>query len=840
MLEERPQAGGQYYKPVAPSHLASAPPDKQFAEGAALFEAAQNAGVEIVQGATVWGAFAPDEVLALIDGEATLFQPRRLVLATGAYERAMPIPGWTLPGVMTTGAAQTLVRAYQVTPGERVVIAGNGPLNFQLAADMVALGVDVVALVESAPSPWPGGLGAMMRAFRAGPLKMLEGAGYFARLKRKGVPVLWSHIAVAAIGDDRVEQVRVAPVGTDGAYQLESAKSLSADTLCLGYGLVASCEIANALGCRMRIDPRHLGTLSVETSDEGQTSIVGVFAIGDGADVKGAAVAEAAGVIAGATAGAQLRPDISADGLLTAAKDRRKRAEAFQEALWALFKAPPARLDQVPDEVILCRCEQLDFRRIREEISNGAASLAVLKRRARLGMGRCQGRYCTPVAANLLAGMTGRPRRLSDDFAPRLPAKPFPASALAIEKKEWGGHQRAESPDLSRPVPAPPFGSQEAGVVVIGGGVVGACLAFELACAGQDVLVVERDDANLQASGANAGSLHVQLLSFDFGERAEAGGGPAADTLPLGAWAVSLWQDLAAACDHDFEIRITGGLMVAESQAGMTFLKEKAALERHHGLEAEIIGRDELRKLAPALSDTLIGAEYAPQEGKINPLTATYRVLEQAQRLGARFMRSTDVTSLEKVNGHWRVDTNRGDIRAGRVVNAAGPWARTIGAMAGLDVPVYSAPLQMIVTERAPPLVKQLVAHADRHLSLKQLASGGIVIGGAWTARYSRHQNINVTKRESIEGNISVANRVLPQLAGLHVLRTWAGMNVNIDGAPIVGEAPGAPGFYNAVTSNGYTLAPAIARLTADLICRGRTEIDIRPYLMDRFNGKTQ
>ena len=840
MLDERPQAGGQYYKPVAPSHLASAPPDKQFAEGAALFLAAQNAGVEIVQGATVWGAFAPDEVLALIDGEAIVFRPRRLILATGAYERAMPIPGWTLPGVMTTGAAQTLVRAYQVTPGERVVIAGNGPLNFQLAADMVDQGIDVVAVVECAPAPGPGRLGAMVRAFRADPAKMFEGAGYLLRLKRKGVPVLWSHIAVEAIGEDRVEQVKIAPVGADGVNQLENTKDLSADTLCLGYGLIASSEIASALGCRMRIDPRHLGTLSVETSDDGETSIEGVFAVGDGAHVDGAAVAEASGAIAGAVAGAQLRPENCAEGLLRAARGRRKRAEAFQETLWALFKAPPARLDQVPDEVILCRCEQLDFRRIRDEIGNGAANLAVLKRRTRLGMGRCQGRYCTPVAANLLANLTGRPRDLSDGFAPRLPVKPFPASALTIEKTEWGGHQRAESPDLSRPVPAPPFGSEEAGVVVIGSGVVGACLAYELACAGEDVLVVERDDANLQASGANAGSLHVQLLSFDFGKKAEAGGGPAADTLPLGVWAVSLWQELAEACGHDFEIRITGGLMVAESQAGMAFLKEKVAVERRHGLEAEIIDRNELRKLAPALSDTLIGAEYAPQEGKINPLTATYRVLEQAQRIGARFMRSTDVTGLEKVNGHWRVDTNRGNIRAGRVVNAAGPWARAIGAMAGLDVPVYSAPLQMIVTERAPPLVEPLVAHADRHLSLKQLASGGIVIGGAWTARYSERQNINVTKRESIEGNLWVANRVLPQLAGLHVLRTWAGMNVNIDGAPIVGEAPGAPGFYNAVTSNGYTLAPAIARLTADLICRGRTDMNVRPYLLDRFNGKTQ
>ncbi len=839
VLDERPQSGGQYYKPIAPSHAATAPPDRQFAAGARLLDAVRAAGVDIVQDATVWGAIAPTEVLALVDGAAVMFAPRRLILATGAFERAMPIPGWTLPGVMTTGAAQTLVRAYQVTPGDRVIIAGNGPLNFQLAADLVAHGVTVAALVESAPAPSPG---AALRAFRADPAKMIEGAGYLRRLKQARVPILWSHVAVEAVGGTRVEAARVAPVRPDGEVQTAQARSIPADTVCLGYGFVASSETANALGCRMTHDPRHVGSLRVATSNLGETSVAGVFAVGDGAHVAGAAVAIATGQVAGTAAANQLGFTAGSDRQIAKARRAARLAGAFQDALWTMFSAPPVRLDQTPDATVLCRCEGLDFGQIRQELAAGAASLAVLKRRTRLGMGRCQGRYCTSVAANLLANQSQGPAATaghpqSTGFAPRLPVKPFPTAALAIEKPEWGGHQRAGSPDLSRPVEAPPFGTDTADIVVIGCGVVGACLAYELANAGQDVLVIERDDTNLQASGANAGSLHVQLLSFDFGDKAEVGGGPAEATLPLGPWSVAIWQELAEICGHDFEIRITGGLMVADSEAGMDFLRRKAALERRHGLTAEIIGQGELRDLAPTLSGDLIGAEYSPMEGKINPLTATYRVLEQAQRQGARYLRSTSVDGLQRVDGHWLINTNRGVIKAGRVINAAGPWARTVAAMAGVDIPVYSAPLQMIVTERAPVLVDQLIAHADRHLSLKQLASGGIVIGGAWTARYSEHQNMNVTVRDSIEGNLWAANRVLPQLAGLHVLRTWGAMNVNIDGAPIIGEAPGAPGFFNAVTSNGYTLAPAVARLTAQLITGRLTEIDSRPYLLDRFNG---
>jgi glycine/D-amino acid oxidase-like deaminating enzyme len=150
-------------------------------------------------------------------------------------------------------------------------------------------------------------------------------------------------------------------------------------------------------------------------------------------------------------------------------------------------------------------------------------------------------------------------------------------------------------------------------------------------------------------------------------------------------------------------------------------------------------------------------------------------------------------------------------------------------------LPVHSAPLQMIVTETAPVLVKQLVAHADRHLSLKQAATGGLIIGGGWTASYDDKRRFNTTLRQSVEGNLWVAQRVLPQMQGLRVLRTWAAMNINIDGAPILGEAPNVKGFYNAVTSNGYTLSPVVARMTVDLLQGRPTLFDPLPYSLNRF-----
>lgn len=818
LLDERPQAGGQYYKPVAKSHAVVDMPDRQWARGAELLADVEASGVEIINEAQVFGAFAADDIMTLIDGRAVLFKPKRLILATGAFEVPVPIPGWTLPGVMTTGAMQTLARSYQVKPGARVAIAGNGPLNMQLAADLVAHGVEVVALAEAAGRPQLSS--ALFKALRADPALMATGAGYLARLVRHRVPIFWGHRAVAIEdhGDVRLLSIK----GAKG-----EVRQVEADAVALGYGFASACEIASALGCELEFDERYLGSWRVTADAQGRTSLPAVFAVGDGANVAGAPIAQARGAACGRAAATDLgfecqdRPAISLE-----------RHTRFQAALWQLFRAQPVQFDEVPDPTILCRCESLDFAAVRAEIAKGARSLGVLKRRLRLGMGRCQGRYCSMTASKLLSEAWGT---APATFAPRLPVKPFPASSLLREKPEWGGHARAGSPNLARPQAAEPFEPVTTEIVIIGGGVVGACLAHEFGQLGHQTLVLERDDVNLQASGANAGSLHVQLLSFDFGAKAEAGGGPAAATLPLGPWAIRLWQDLARACDHNFEIRITGGLMVADSEAGLRFLDAKAALERRHGLEAELLDAGDLQRMAPNLSPDLMGAEWSSQEGKINPLTATLAVMDRACGLGVGLKRSCDVLAIEPCDHGWRIETSRGVVRAAKVINAAGPWAQTIGAMVGLAVPVHSAPLQMIVTERAPPLVDQLIAHADRHLSMKQLASGGLVIGGAWTARYSEAQNLNVTLRDSIEGNLWVGARVLPQLAGLHVLRSWAGMNVNIDGAPIVGEAPGLPGFYNCVTSNGYTLAPAVARLTAELLRGQAPSFDTKPYALERF-----
>lgn len=835
VLDERPQTGGQFYKPLAPSHQAATPADRQFADGLALERQVRASGVVVHQGAQVWAAFSPTEVGALIDGRAHVVTCRQLVIAPGAYERPVPFPGWTLPGVMTTGAGQTLARAYRVSPGQRVLIAGNGPLNLQLAVELLAGGAQVVAVLESAARPSWRDARALVAAARNAPDLMWQGWKYLRTLRAQGVPVLWRHHVAAATGTDRV--AGVVATALDAAGRPEGMpRHFEADTLCLGYGFIPATELARMLGCDHRTVDRHVGHLATVTREDGATSLPGVFVVGDGADLGGSRVALARGTLAGVSAARALglKTEVRAD--LTLAQLH--QAERFQQALWSLYAAPPVLLAAVSDATLLCRCEDITFGSVRAQIRAGRDTLAALKRNTRLGMGRCQGRYCAITAARLVTEMTGRAPAVDQYFAPRPPARPVPAGALGFEKPEWGGHKPAITPNLARPVMQDAPLPLQADVLVIGAGVLGACLGYYLAKAGQDVLVIDRDELNLQASGANAGSLHVQLLSFDFGAKAEAGGGPAAATLPLGPMSVRLWQEIEADCGEDLEIKITGGLMVADSEAGMRFIEAKAALERSHGIDAQVIDGAELRRLSPALSGSLLGAELCPMEGKINPLRATYAVAARATQRGARFERGCNVTAIEQLPGEgagFVVHTSRGPIRAGRIVNASGAWSSTVGDMLGVRIPVKGAPLQMIVTEPAPPLVDHLIAHADRHLSLKQAASGGLIIGGGWTAAFHADMRLNRAERASIEGSLWVARGVLPAVNGLHMVRCWAGMNVNIDGAPILGDVPGVPGFYNAVTSNGYTLAPIAARLVTDLLVHGRTEVDLRPFHIDRF-----
>ncbi|MBR0682496.1 FAD-dependent oxidoreductase [Roseomonas eburnea] len=811
VLDERADPGGQYLKPLATSHASTAP-DAQFRRGAVLFAEARAAGIAIHQGATVWGGFAPDEIAALVGNAAVTFRPKRLVLAPGAHERPVPVPGWTLPGVMTTGALQTLARAQRVSPAERIVIAGSGPLNLQLACELLAGGVQVAAVVEAAPKPGLRAWRDLLALAGASPDLAWDGLHYLSTLRRAGVPVLWGSTILACEGTDRFAALRVAtPAGE---------RRIVAGVAALNMGFQPETGLARTLGCAQRFvtdgPGAEIGRLETVTDEEGRTSIPGVFAIGDGAAIGGSRVAFARGRLAGLAAAREIGLAAPQDA---AARRDLARALAFQRALWRIFAVPPFDAASIAGATTICRCEEVTAAALREAMADGARSLAALKKATRAGMGRCQGRMCGATVARL----AGAPAEEAAFAAPRAPVRPIPAAALMREVPEWG-----ETPVIHAPTPtrwrgpASPLRPEDrrCDVLVVGGGVLGLSTALCLAREGVDVLVADRSEPGLAASTANAGSLHVQLLSYDFGEKAEALGTarPAAATLPLGPRSIALWKEIARDAGESCGIRTEGGLMLAETPEQMEWLRGKTAVERGAGIESHVVGANELRGLAPYLAPRFLGAAFCRAEGQIDPLRGTAALLGLVKRAGGRIAGGVQVTGIARDGSGFAVATESGTIRAGRIVVAAGPWSGQVAALAGVRLPVGGLVQQVIATEPTGPFVPHLVAHAGRHLSFKQGAQGHLLIGGGWPGEHHPATGATRNRRESIEGNLWVAGRVVPAVAGLSVLRAWTGINVHVDRAPILGEAPGCPGLFAAVTSSGFTLGPVAGRMTADAV----------------------
>lgn len=423
LIEERRTLGGQFHKQLSASHAFAdeAAADAQYRAGRALIDEVAACRVRVLTDTEVWGAFPPMEIAALVAGRPTIFRPNRLVLATGAYERGVLFPGWTLPGVMTTGAAQTLMRAYRVAPGKRVLVAGNGPLNLQVAAALVADGIEVAGLVEAARRPGLAALPAALAGFRHAPDLMRQGLRQLRALRRAGVPIHYGHAVVAAHGKGAVQSATIARIDAAGRPVPGSRREVVADAVCLGHGFLPANEIARQIGCRHHHDPVR-GYLVTVRDARGETSVPGVFVAGDGAGLGGSRAALAEGTIAGAAAA-----EAKADGETL----ELRRHQRFQTALWRLYRAPLLTHQLAEDDTLLCRCEGVAMRAVREALAQGVADLGGLKRRLRVGMGRCQGRYCTPVLLDLLHAEKGIHADELSAFAPRPPIKPVRLADVA-------------------------------------------------------------------------------------------------------------------------------------------------------------------------------------------------------------------------------------------------------------------------------------------------------------------------------------------------------------------------------------------------------------------------
>ena len=435
VVDERAKGGGQYFKqPGTGFTLDTGSLDPQFKEGAERTSRAEEAGARFTFGSTVWGAYAPNELVIAREGRTFVAKARRIILCPGAYERPHMVPGWTLPGVMTTGAAQTLLRGSQTTPGRKILIAGNGPLNLQVARELVRAGAEIVALAELAAPPWRTSPAAGLALVKNAPRLAWEGVRHLSALRAAHVPVHYGYALVRAEGDEKVRRGTIARLAPDGRPQPGTERSFDLDSICMGYGFLPQNEIARAFGCAHRSDER--GGLLTVRDEEGRTSVPEIFVAGDAGGLGGARIALAQGIVAAAAAAKDLGVRVDPNGL-RGARRLLKRHAAFQRALWTVYAPRVPIQDLTERDTLICRCEEIGRSAVEEVLETGLTRPGAVKRASRVGMGRCQGRYCGANLALMINARADAPIAPDDYFAPRSPFKPVTiASAAARENGE--------------------------------------------------------------------------------------------------------------------------------------------------------------------------------------------------------------------------------------------------------------------------------------------------------------------------------------------------------------------------------------------------------------------
>lgn len=429
LVDESVAAGGQVYRAPAPGAVAPrGKHDPDAASGDALRAALAASDVQTFFGRRVWAVADGFSVEAVGEQGPQTFTASCLIAATGAHERVVPFRGWTLPGVIGLAAATILIKSQGMLPGRRVVVAGCGPLLVAVAAKIVAAGGELAAVVDlSSRAEWILALPGLIRR----PRSLARGAAWMRAIGRASVPVVFRHAVTAAEGRDRVERVVIGPVDRDGAPTAGHQVEFDVDTLVVGHGLVPGAEIPRLLRARMHFDPLRGGWVP-QTDDYGETSIRGLFAIGDGAGIRGAEPAALSGQIAGlAVARRHGRLNAGDFARLTASLQRQQRSYLkFSDAVAAPMALRAGHVRAISADTIVCRCEDVTRAQIEAAARDGAADVNQMKHFTRCGMGPCQGRMCGDVAAELLAQARGMSRETVGFWSGRPPLRPVPLSDL--------------------------------------------------------------------------------------------------------------------------------------------------------------------------------------------------------------------------------------------------------------------------------------------------------------------------------------------------------------------------------------------------------------------------
>ncbi|BAN26741.1 NAD(P)/FAD-dependent oxidoreductase [Caballeronia insecticola] len=432
LIDEQDTVGGQIYRAIGRADARRKQilgPD--YAAGAAIAEAFAASGARHLTGASVWQVTRECSVNYLKDGKIGSFDAQRVILASGALERPFPIPGWTLPGVLTAGAAQILLKSAGEVPAAPPVLAGCGPLLYLLGWQYVRAGVPIRALVDTTrhEDRWRAKR-HMLSALRAWPF-LSKGLQLIRTLREAGVPIFEAADDLrveSRIGTDGVEHAHALAFSTQGA-----AQRIEADVILLHQGVVPNTQFTQALRAAHRWDDAQL-CFTPKTDAWGELDVPGIFIAGDGAGIGGAQAAALQGTLAGLAAAAQL------DAVAQAARDA--EAAPLRRALAGVMRIRPfldslyrpRHINRIPgNETIVCRCEEVTAGELRRFVELGCVGPNQAKSFGRCGMGPCQGRMCGLTVTEVIADARGVSPGEVGYYRIRPPIKPLTLGELAGE-----------------------------------------------------------------------------------------------------------------------------------------------------------------------------------------------------------------------------------------------------------------------------------------------------------------------------------------------------------------------------------------------------------------------
>ncbi len=425
LLDEQTEPGGQIYRNIESIHSDTLDLlGDDYRQGAALAERFRKSNAAYKPGATVWRVDEDGTVAYSQNGKGATASGSRLLVATGALERPAPIPGWTLPGVMTAGAAQVMLKSADMVPSGRVIVAGCGPLALLITQQLIATGADVVALTETTRfgdyiSATPHLLGALTSGSY-----LSKGRQMRREIKQAGVPIYSGICDLTAIGEDKLNAV---------GFTRDGVKAeIAVDTLLLHIGVVPNTQITRQVFCEHEwYKPQRYWR---PVRDEwGATTKDAIAVAGDGGGVDGAAAATPHGRLAALDAACR-------QGHIDMGERNRRadpiryelaRHQAIRPLLDALFPPPPEICAPPEDDTIVCRCEEISVADIRNAVALGAMGPNQLKAFTRCGMGPCQGRMCGLTVTELVAQARREPIEEVGYYRIRPPIKPVTMGELA-------------------------------------------------------------------------------------------------------------------------------------------------------------------------------------------------------------------------------------------------------------------------------------------------------------------------------------------------------------------------------------------------------------------------